>query len=53
MQESYNNTSSLDLFVNGSVSEDNCKIIEQEGSLSIKKKGIHEDKKSVLESWFY
>lgn len=38
MQESYNNTSSLDLFVNGSVSEDNCKIIEQEGSLSIKKK---------------
>ncbi|MCO4163215.1 hypothetical protein ABI309_02220 [Citrobacter youngae] len=53
MQESYNNTSSLDLFVNGSVSEDNCKIVEREGSLSIKKRGIHEDKKSVLESWFY
>lgn len=53
MQESYNNSSSLDIFVNGYVSDDSCKIVEREGSLSIKKNGIHEDKKSVLESWFY
>ncbi len=53
LQKEQDNNSSLAFYVRGTSFEEHSAKIEQEGNCSFKKNGMHENKKSVLESWFY
>lgn len=53
VQGNYDYTPPLTFFLNETSPKEHDKVAEQEVSFVLKKNGIHENKKSVLESWFY
>ncbi|MOA42934.1 hypothetical protein D3C78_1650320 [compost metagenome] len=49
----YDDAPSVSVFTNVALSESHYGETEQEPLCSVKKTGMHEKQKSVLESWFY